>query len=85
MSLDAILSLVGLLFAVLGFLTAIIFQAVGSERADVPVLLCFLVMLVCQTVRLVCWRELDAIPPVMAGMFAVIVWLTVVKRRNGGS
>lgn len=85
MSLDAILSLTGLLFAALGLLSAVISLAVGSELGGVPVLFCFFVMLVCQSVRLACWRELDAIPPVMAGTFTVAVWLKVVERRNGGS
>lgn len=80
MSLDMILSLAGLLFAFLGLLSVVISQAVGSEQMNVPVLFCFFVMLACQSARLVCWRELDAIPPVMAGAFGE--WLMGESRRH---
>lgn len=54
MSVDSILSLVGMLFAVLGVLAALISYAFGLEWADVLVPFCFFVLLVCQMVRLVC-------------------------------
>lgn len=53
MSLDSMLSLAGLLFAVLGTLAALVSHAFGLEWADVLVPFCFFVLLVCQTVRLV--------------------------------
>ena len=42
-------------------------------------------LLACQTVRLVCYRETDALAPMVAAGFAVIVWLVVLTRRNRDS
>lgn len=85
MSVDSILSLVGMLFAVLGVLAALISYAFGLEWADVLVPFCFFVLLVCQMVRLVCYRETDALAPIVTAGFAVIIWLVALTRRNGGS
>lgn len=85
MPLDSMLSLAGLLFAVLGTLAALVSHAFGLEWADVLVPFCFFVLLVCQTVRLVCYRETDALAPMVTAGFAVIVWLVVLTRRNRDS
>lgn len=85
MSVDSILSLVGMLFAVLGVLAALISYAFGLEWADVLVPFCFFVLLVCQMVRLVCYWETDALAPMATAGFAVIIWLVALTRRNGGS
>lgn len=85
MSVDSILSLVGMLFAVLGVLAALISYAFGLEWADVLVPFCFFVLLVCQMVRLVCYRETDALAPMATAGFAVIIWMVALTRRNGGS
>lgn len=85
MSLDSILSLAGLLFAVLGTLTALVSYVFDLELADVLVPFFFFGLLVCQTVRLVCYRETDALAPMVAAGFAVIVWLVVLARRNRDS
>lgn len=43
------------------------------------------VLLVCQTVRLVCYRETDALAPMVTAGFAVIIWLVALTRRNRDS
>ena len=83
MSVDSILSLVGMLFAVLGVLAALISSAWSG--ADVLVPFCVFVLLVWQMVRLVCYRETDALAPMATAGFAVIIWLVALTRRNGGS
>lgn len=40
-------------------------------------------LLACQTVRLVCYRETDALASMMIAGFAILVWLVVLARRNG--
>lgn len=63
MSLDSILSLAGLLFAVLGALAALVSYVFDSEWADVLVPFFFFGLLACQTVRLICYQETDALAP----------------------
>lgn len=84
MSLDSILSLAGLLFAVLGALAALVSYVFDSEWADVLVPF-FFGLLACQTVRLICYQETDALAPMLAAGFAILVWLVALTRRNGDS
>ena len=63
MSLDLMLSLAGMLFAGLGALAALVSYVFDSELADVLVPFLFFGLLACQTVRLVCYRETDALAP----------------------
>lgn len=84
MSLDSMLSLAGLLFAVLGALAALVSYVFDLELADVLVpFFFFFGLLVCQTVRLVCYRETDALASMVIAGFAILVWLVVLARRNG--
>lgn len=85
MSLDLILSLAGLLFAVLGALAALVSYVFDSEWADVLVPFFFFGLLACQTVRLICYQETDALAPMLAAGFAILVWLVALTRRNGDS
>ena len=83
MSLDSMLSLAGLLFAVLGALAALVSYVFDLELEDVLVPFFFFGLLVCQTVRLVCYRETDALASMVIAGFAILVWLVVLARRNG--
>lgn len=85
MSLDSILSLAGLLFAVLGALAALVSYVFDSEWVDVLVPFFFFGLLACQTVRLICYQETDALAPMLAAGFAILVWLVALTRRNGDS
>lgn len=82
MSLDSMLSLAGLLFAVLDALAALVSYVFDLELADVLVPF-FFGLLACQTVRLVCYRETDALASMVIAGFAILVWLVVLARRNG--
>lgn len=53
------------------------------ELADVLVPFFFFGLLACQTVRLVCYRETDALSPMVTAGFAILVGLVVLARRNG--
>lgn len=53
------------------------------ELADVLVPFFFFGLLACQTVRLVCYRETDALAPMVTAGFAILVGLVVLARRNG--
>lgn len=85
MSLDLMLSLAGMLFAVLGALAALVSYVFDSELADVLVPFLFFGLLACQTVRLVCYRETDALAPMVIAGFAILVGLVVLALRNGDS
>lgn len=83
MSLDSMLSLAGMLFAVLGTLAAFVSYVFDLELADVLVPFFFFGLLACQTVRLVCYRETDALASMVTAGFAILVWLVVLAWRNG--